>query len=240
MPKNRLFAEAALIAALLAPAGASAEESADEFSDPDILSAIHTAESDTLDSFLERSSEEAVNAGRNAWALLEAARSEVRAAAPILRRLSEGESADFCAQMIEAKETAFRLKAASSSVDLGTLDAEALHSREASYRRKDRERDLRRGLAALDKAQVRRKPDLSREETLLVAALKDCSAEVRGALALLRSSAAKSQGGEKASLLGAAERVLEHAEGIETEGKLLELQLKLRRIDEDSFDPLKD
>ncbi|HAH08356.1 MAG TPA: hypothetical protein DCM05_17830 [Elusimicrobia bacterium] len=226
-------------------------------SDSEILTAVREAEENSLDSAMERSGRDAQAALEDALALVQDARQQLKASLldlkPLARRQpvleDEQDVLLLSDQMLETKAEAFRQGASSASLSVPELDEEALTSRRTGYRPKDRARDLHRAQDVLRKASARYKkaPALDPYENALLDSAAACQAEVRHAAEALRraSGLLLSRGKDlprptalkKEGLFSERiERLDEDGEGLRQETAILAVYLKLRRIDEESFD----
>jgi hypothetical protein len=233
-------------------------EEGSEASDSEILSAVRDAEESTLDSAMERAGRDAQSSLEDSAAILQDARKELKASlldlkALALRQPAYEEELDallLSSQLLDAKAGSFQAGASSAALSAPEVDEETLSARRTAYRPKDRGRDLVRAGDSLKKAAARfkRAPALSASEGPLLDALAACLSEVRHAEQALKTASERivSAKKEEVSKREAArkegmftdriERLSEDAEGLAVEVRLLDAYLKLRRIDEESFD----
>lgn len=248
MPRIRRCFEIALLAALAAGPSWAKDEDSDELADSEMLSAMKEAEASTLDSALQRSGRDAQTSLEYAEAFLYASGRNIRVALKEVRsgaKRQEGLEEDVDAlllssQMFDAKSKAFRLKASSAALSAGQGDEEALSSRRASYRSKDRSRDLTLSEGLLEKAAARfkRPAELGKAESELIEALQGCISESRGAAEALKRAGVRAAGQKKKApnqFAQLIERLEEDGEGLAQEVRLLESALKMRALDEQSF-----
>lgn len=243
----------ALLAALAAGPSWAKDEDSDELADSEMVSAMKEAETSTLDSALRRSGREAQESLEYAEAFLYASGRDIRAGLREVRsaaKRQDGFEDDIDAlllssQIFDAKSKVFRLKASSAALSAGQSDEEALSSRRASYRTKDRARDLTLSEDMLKKAAARfkRPAELGKAESELIEALQGCISESKGAAEALKRAGergVKKEAGKAVRppnpFAALIERLEEDGEGLGQEARLLESALKMRKLDEQSFD----
>lgn len=236
----------ALAALLLSlPACAKEKEDEEKFTASEIASEMRSAEAANLDAALLRSGKEAAAAAENMAALLRSSSRETRAALAELKAGSRGlplseEAADLAmsADLMEAKYSEFLAKAASASVRLADMDEDDLLTRRAGYRSKDRARDILRAQDTLVQAGRRWKRkgvgDLVEAEKDLLVCADSSLAEMAEAREHFKSHPAQLETRVKGAP-SHREALEQDIDDLRQEKRMLEMNLRLRRYDEEAF-----